>query len=123
MITISSHDELKATDEAVKQLKRDFPQLFDKLLHVVNLTRAFQFKFQYMGCLIMDEEVQNCTPNFVYGSVLRLYKKELQKLINDKDSHVIKEFFVANKNVGYAKISLLLLGHTAESLVGSSSIQ
>lgn len=123
MITISSHDELKTTEKSVKQLKRDFPQLFDKLLHVVNLTRAFQFKFQYMGCLIMDEEVHNCTPNFVYGSVLRLYKKEVQKLVNDIDSQVIKDLFVANKNVGYAKISLLLLGHTTESLVGSSSIQ
>ncbi|MBO1513027.1 hypothetical protein [Metabacillus bambusae] len=123
MITISSHDELMATEEAVKQLKRDFPQLFDKLLHVVNLTRAFQFKFQYMGCLIMDEEVHNCTPNFVYGSVLRLYKKELQKLVNDMDSQVIKDFLAENKSIGYAKISLLLLGHKAESLVGSSSIQ
>jgi hypothetical protein len=123
MITLSSHDELKATNEALKKLKQDFPQLFDKLLHVVNLTRALQFKYQYMGCLIIDENVDNYTPNFVYNSVLRLYKKELQKLIDDINSQVVKDLFVDYKKIGYANISQLVLGKSPKSLVGLSPIQ
>jgi hypothetical protein len=123
MITLSSIDELKATKEALEKLKKDYPNLFEKLLDMVNLTRAFLFKYQYMGCLIMDEDLGQCTPNFVYGSVLRLYKKELEKLKYDHDSQVLKQFFSEFKQIGYAKISLLVLGKTPESLVGASSIR
>lgn len=123
MITLSSIDELKATKEAIEKLKKDYPNLFDKLLDIVNLTRAFQFKYQYMGCLIMNEDPGQNAPNFVYGSVLRLYKKELQKLKDAQDSVVLKQIFSEFRNTGYAKISLLILGMKPESLVGSSSIR
>jgi hypothetical protein len=123
MITLSSIDELKATKDALEKLKRDYPNLFEKLLDLVNLTRAFQFKYHYMGCLIMDEDPGQYTPNFVYGSVLRLYKKELQKLKDDSDSQVLKQTFSEFRHTGYAKISLLVLGKTPESLLGSSSIR
>jgi hypothetical protein len=123
MITLSSIDELKATNEAIEKLKNEYPSLFEKLLEMVNLTRAFHFKFHYMGCLIMDEDAGQCTPNFVYGSVLRLYKKELQKLKQNQDYKVLKQTFSEFRNTGYAKISLLILGETPESLVGPSSIR
>ncbi|WML49512.1 hypothetical protein RCG23_05855 [Neobacillus sp. PS3-34] len=123
MITLSSIDELKATKEAIEKLKKDYPNLFEKLLDIVNLTRAFQFKYQYMGCLIMNEDPGQNAPNFVYGSVLRLYKKELQKLKDAQDSEVLKQIFSEFRNTGYAKISLLILGMKPESLVGSSSIR
>ena len=123
MITLSSIDELKATKGAIEKLKKDYPDLFEKLLDVVNLTRAFQFKYHYMGCLIMDEDPGQYKPNFVYGSVLRLYKKELQKLKDDSDFQVLKQTFSEFRNTGYAKISLLVLGMTPESLVGASSIK
>lgn len=123
MITLSSIDELKATKEAIEKLKKDYPNLFEKLLEIVNLTRAFQFKYQYMGCLIMNEDPGQNAPNFVYGSVLRLYKKELQKLKDAQDSEVLKQIFSEFRNTGYAKISLLILGMKPESLVGSSSIR
>jgi hypothetical protein len=123
MITLSSIDELKATKEALEKLKIDYPNLFEKLLEMVNLTRAFQFKYHYMGSLIMDEDPGKYTPNFVNGSVLRLYKKELQKLKNDTESQILKQMFSEFRNTGYAKISLLVLGMTPESLVGPSSIR
>lgn len=123
MITLTSLDELKATSEALDNLKKDYPNLFDKLLDMVNLTRAFQFKYQYMGCLIMGEDPGENTPNYVYGSVLRLYKKELQKLKDDLDSEVLKQFLTKFKGTGFAKICQLVLGMTPESLVGASSIR
>ncbi|TDL66228.1 hypothetical protein QNH48_02070 [Neobacillus sp. YX16] len=123
MITLSSIDELRATKDALEKLKKDYPNLFEKLLDMVNLTRAFQFKYNYMGCLFMDEDPGQYTPNFVYGSVLRLYKKELQKLKDDHESQVLKQTFSEFRNTGYAKISLLVLGMSPESLVGASSIR
>jgi hypothetical protein len=123
MITLSGIDELKAANVALEKFQKDYPNLFKKLLDIVNLTRAFQFKYQYMGCLIMDEDPGQNTPNFVYGSVLRLYKKELQKLKDDQNSQVLKQTFSEIKNIGYAKISLLVSGMTPESLVGASSIK
>ncbi|NHM33454.1 hypothetical protein [Neobacillus terrae] len=123
MITLSSIDELKATKEAIEKLKKDFPNLFEKLLDTVNLTRAFQFKYHYMGCLIMNENPGQDAPKFVYGSVLRLYKKEIQKLKDDQHFQVLKQIFSDFRNTGYAKISLLIMGTKPESLVGPSSIR
>lgn len=123
MITLSSIDELKAAEKNIEKLKTNYPDLFEKLLDMVNLTRALQFKYHFMGCLIMDEVPGQYAPNFVYGSVLRLYKKELQNLKNDLNSQVLKQIFSDFKNIGYSNICLLVLGKTPESLLGASSIR
>lgn len=123
MITLSSQDELKETKQAIENIRKSYPVLFEKLVEVINLTRALQFKYQYMGCLLTDENPGNHTPNFVQGSVLRLYKKELQKVKDDAHYQVLQQMFTDFRNVGYAKISLLALGMTPESLTGPSVIQ
>ena len=123
MITLSSIDELKATKETLEKLKFEYPNLFEKLLYMVNLTRAFQFKYHFLGCLIMDEDPSQYTPKFVEDSVLKLYKKELKNLLNDPDFQELKRTFSENKNTGYSKISLLALDMKPESLLGSSSIK
>lgn len=123
MITLSSIDELKNTKETLEKLKFEYPNLFEKLLYMVNLTRAFQFKYHFLGCLIMDEDPSQYTPKFVEDSVLKLYKKELKNLLNDPDFQELKRTFSENKNTGYSKISLLALDMKPESLLGSSSIK
>ncbi|XRG78782.1 hypothetical protein V5E38_00220 [Rossellomorea sp. GAMAL-10_SWC] len=123
MITLSSIDELKTTKETLEKLKFEYPNLFEKLLYMVNLTRAFQFKYHFLGCLIMDEDPSQYTPKFVEDSVLNLYKKELKNLLNDPDFQELKRTFSENKNTGYSKISLLALDMKPESLLGSSSIK
>lgn len=120
MVTLTSLHQLQATNEALEKIKNEYTGLFDKLLDMVNLTRAFHFKYHYMGALIMDEDPGEDKPNNVYGSVLRLYKREMQKLKEDADFHVLKQFFAENKSTDYAKICLLILGMTPESLVGST---
>lgn len=123
MITLTNIEELQATQEAIEKLKQDYPTLFEKLVDVVNLTRALQFKYQYMGCLITGEDPGQYKPNFVYSSVLRLYNKELQRLKDDLNFEVLKQTFSQFKNTGYSKISLLVLGNPVESLVGASVIR
>lgn len=122
MITLCSQDELKSAQTALNQLEGSRPELFEKFMDVINLTRAMQLKYQYMGCLIMNEEPGNAEPQFVTGSVIRLYKKEMQKLKDDKDIHELRKVFIEFKHTGYARLSLLALGRTPESLSGSSAI-
>lgn len=121
--TLCSLDELNKAKKALDQLERTYPILFERMVHVINLTRALQLKYQYMGCLLMDEDLSSCPPNLSQGSVLRLYKKEMDTLKMDADAHILKQMFTTFKETGYAKISLLALGHTPESLVGSSSVK
>jgi hypothetical protein len=123
MITLSSVDELHETKAALEKIKYSYPELFNKLLHVVALTRAFQFKYQFMGTLIMDENPNEYTPEFVMPSVIRLYIEEVQKLKDDPNIQVLLQTFSQNKNIGYAKISMLVLGKSPESLLGASSIK
>lgn len=120
--TFSSIDELKATKNAIINLKKDYPKLFDKLIEIINLTRAFQFKYHFMGCLITEEGPGESTPN-TYGSVLRLYKKEMQKLKDDQNFQVLQQLFSDFRRNSYSKICLLVLGMTPESLVGPSYIK
>jgi len=123
MVTLSSVDELQTTEEALEKIKDSYPELFKKLLHVVGLTRAFQFKYQYMGCLIMDEDASEFTPEFVMPSVISLYKEEIQKLKDDPNIHILQKTFVDYETIGYAKISMLVLGQSPESLLGASYIK
>ncbi|MFB5283239.1 MULTISPECIES: hypothetical protein [Peribacillus] len=123
MVTLSSVDELQTTEEALEKIKDSYPELFKKLLHVVGLTRAFQFKYQYMGCLIMDEDASEFTPEFVMPSVISLYKEEIQKLKDDQNIHILQKTFADYETIGYAKISMLVLGQSPESLLGASYIK
>lgn len=122
MVTLTSMNQLVATQQALNKVKKDYPSLFSKLEDMVNLTRALQFKYQYMERLILDEDPGEYTPKHVYASVLRLYKKELKKLKDDMDFNVIKQIFIDYRSTGSSKICLLVLGKSPELLVGSSSI-
>ncbi|MDW7616060.1 hypothetical protein SC499_15325 [Peribacillus simplex] len=123
MITLSNVDELHAAEATLEKINSSHPELFNKLLHVVALTRAFQFKYQFMGTLIMDVTPNECTPEFVMPSVIRLYIEEVQKLKDDPSFQVLHQTFSQYKNIGYAKISMLVLGKSPESLLGASCIK
>ncbi len=123
MITLSNVDELQASEAALEKIKYSYPELFTKLLHVVALTRALQFKYQFMGTLIMDENPNEYTPEFVMPSIIELYIEEVQKLKDDPNIQVLLQTFSQSKNIGYAKISMLVLGKSPESLLGASCIK
>ncbi|MBT2718381.1 hypothetical protein [Bacillus sp. ISL-57] len=123
MITLSNVDELQASEAALGKIKNSYPELFNKLLHVVALTRALQFKYQFMGTLIMDENSNEYTPEFVMPSIIELYIEEVQKLKDDPNIQVLLQTFSQSKSIGYAKISMLVLGKSPESLLGASCIK
>lgn len=123
MIALSSVDELQTVEEELKQIKLVYPELFTKLLHIVGLTRAFQFKYQYMGNLIMDENADDNAPEFIMPSVINLYKSEIEKLKADQNIQVLRKIFSTYESIGYAKISMLVLGQSPESLIGGSYIK
>lgn len=123
MITLSNVDELQASEAALEKIKCSYPELFNKLLHVVALTRALQFKYQFMGTLIIDENPNEYTPEFVMPSIIELYIEEVQKLKDDPNIQVLLQTFSQSKNIGYAKISMLVLGKSPESLLGASCIK
>ncbi|WP_075980207.1 hypothetical protein [Bacillus massilinigeriensis] len=121
MITVSSINELNTAKEALENLKENYPILFEKFIDMINLTRALEFKYYYMGCLLMDEEPNECSPNFVCDSVLRLYNRELKHLKEDPNIHILKQIFSDYENtIGYANLCLLGLDKNPESLVGPS---
>ncbi|GAA0327565.1 hypothetical protein GCM10008967_17580 [Bacillus carboniphilus] len=123
MTTLCSQHELTATKEALEQVEKAYPNLYEKLLHVVHLTRNLHFRYQYMGCLILDEDPGQHAPNMVYDSVMNLYKTEVHRLKIDEHYEVIKDTLKSYQGIGFANISQLILGRPAESLVGGSSIK
>jgi hypothetical protein len=120
LITFCSINEVEAEKEAIKSLEKEYPNVYKNLVEVVHLTHALNFKFHFMGALIMDEDPGQYLPNTVHKSVLRLYKKELQTLKQNQDFHALKQIFSRFKNNSYTNISLLILGIKPEALVGAS---
>lgn len=123
MITISSSEQLIKAKKALDSCKFDHPLTFEKLLHIINLTRTLQFKYHYMGSLLLDEDSSQYYPSLVPASVLDLYQQEIQKFKDLPDSAEVLKLFAAFKSIGYAKLSLLVLGKTPESLLGALVIK
>ncbi|HHY72135.1 MAG TPA: hypothetical protein GX497_02690 [Bacillus bacterium] len=122
MIIYTNLNELISAKQAIEKMKQDYPALYAKLVHTIYLTRALQFKYHYMGCLLMDKDSGEASPHFVYDSVLQLYKNEIQKLKDDKDFEVLKQLIAKVSNTNFSKLCLLILGTKPESLVGVSNV-
>jgi hypothetical protein len=123
MITLSSIANLQEASQTLEKIKKDAPLLYEKLLHGVHLTRALQFKYHYLGCTLLDVECKEETPTYVSPSVLSMYKRELSKLKIDPQFYLVKQLFSNYESIGYAKICLLILDRTPNSLVGPTSIK
>ncbi|OIK11611.1 hypothetical protein [Bacillus sp. MUM 13] len=123
MISLSSVNELETANDALQSFKMQSPAFFEKLLHVVSLTRALHFKYQYMGSLIVDGEKTVSSPEFVRPSVIQLYQNEVQQLKKDAEFQTLKEIFTRYQTIGFAKLSLLILGNKPESLSGAVVIK
>jgi hypothetical protein len=123
MITLSSIANLQEASQTLEKVKKNAPLLHDKLLHAVHLTRALQFKYHYLSCILLDVECKEETPTFVSTSVLTMYKRELNTLKIDPQFYLVKQLFSNYESIGYAKICLLILDRTPNSLVGPTSIK
>ncbi|MRG87355.1 hypothetical protein [Salinibacillus xinjiangensis] len=120
MLKLASLDELYEAKQGLEEVSHCNPEIYDILTHVVSLTRQLQIKYGYMGALLMDEDLNTTYPEFVKGSVLSLYKKEVDKLKNHRDFPVVKTVLDQHRDIGDAKLSLLVLGAKPELLRGST---
>jgi hypothetical protein len=102
--------------------KIEHPTLYDQLLHVVSLTRQLHFKYHFMGNLLMNEDPSTYQPN-VKDSVIKLYLKEIQLLKDNDRNGALQNLLAESRHHGYAKICLLVLGNSPESLIGASFIK
>jgi hypothetical protein len=118
LVTFCCINDLEEVSEALKNLSKDYPKLYEKLEEMVYLTRALHFKFQYLGALLMDEPTAEFTPISVHESVLRLYKRELQNLKDNPDFPVLVQIFTKYEHASFNNICLLVKGMNPQSLVG-----
>ncbi|MCD7036693.1 hypothetical protein LRR81_20800 [Metabacillus sp. GX 13764] len=118
MVAVSSIEELKNLKASLEEISKNEPVLFQKWMHIVNLTRQFQFKYSYMGCLLTGNEAELCRPNGVKPSIIALYENEVAKLTADANFKKLQN--ILTNSCGYTKISRLSLGQSPESLVGAS---
>lgn len=119
MITLSSVDELQTVNSGILHVKEQQATLFEQTLHVVSLTRALRFHYQYVGCLILDKDTSDCAPKFESPSVVHLYEQEVAKLKQNPSFPIIKQIFKNSQSIGFAKTCLLILGRSPEKLVGA----
>lgn len=118
MVTFCCINDLEEVSAALKTLEKDHPSLYQKLVDVVYLTRALNFKFQYLGALLLDLPPAEFTPHSVHDSVLRLYKNEVQALKQNDHFPELKAMISKYEHTSFTNISHLLLGINPQSLVG-----
>jgi hypothetical protein len=118
MLTTTSFSELMHAKSDIKALQDTKPSLFQQFVHVIHLTRQLQFKTQYMGSLIMDEETNTFRPTLKDDYVLTVYQKEIAQLKSNEAITDLKKLLFDHCSMGYATISDLVLGVNPEVLVG-----
>ncbi|MGG3572456.1 hypothetical protein ABES25_00720 [Bacillus gobiensis] len=123
-MTIASMSDLQTTKLAVEEFKTAYPDLFDRFVHLIHLTRQLQFKFHYMGCLLLNVNPDKYSPKCIDEFVIDLYKKELSGLKNARGFSVLKQLLAENyQEIGYANICKLALGEAPKSLIGASVVK
>lgn len=122
MIITSSYEELLDAKRAIASFRATKPEEYKQFKRIIQLTRQLQFNFQYMGCLIMDEDPTKYRPRVNDDYILNVYKREINKLKEDPKSQDIKALLGAYKQIGYGKICELILGKQPISLVGPAVV-
>jgi hypothetical protein len=123
MLVTSSYDELKEAQMAIENLNATKPSIYQKFLNIINLTRQFQYGYQYMGALIMDEDPSKFRPKSQDDYVLSVYHREIEKLKTDQKFFELKQLLKSYKQISYANISKLALGENPRSLVGPTTVR
>ncbi|WP_330949068.1 hypothetical protein [Virgibacillus sp. MG-45] len=123
MLTTTSFSELLRAQKAIENMRQAKPALYQKFVNVIQLTRQLQYKLQFLGCLIMDENPGKCTPAHQSEFVLALYQKEVEKLKMDETADDLLELLASYQKLGYATICRLALGTNPKVLVGPAVVR
>ncbi|WP_408009802.1 hypothetical protein ACJROX_05750 [Pseudalkalibacillus sp. A8] len=118
MIALTSLHKLQQIKEKIEVIKMDNPDVYRDILHLISLTRQLQFRYQYLACLLTEEDAGSHYPNFTKQSVIDLYVHEVNRIKATDHNKITLELFSKNKECGYDKICLLFLGISPEKLKG-----
>ncbi|WP_066191085.1 MULTISPECIES: hypothetical protein [Gracilibacillus] len=100
--------------EELNELGRNHPALYEKLKHVVSLTRQLQIPYKYLGELVENGYVDTPQPAFIRESVLQLYQTEVEKLRTDEDIEQLLRLMKDSEATSYSQLFLLVLGANPE---------
>ncbi|MGP4081176.1 hypothetical protein ACTWQL_14805 [Pseudalkalibacillus sp. R45] len=118
MISLSSLQDLQNIKTRIEQIKIEMPDVYNRMVHLTDLTRQLQFRYSYLACLLTDEDATESYPNFASESVMDLFHQEVRKIKMTDNIYVVTELLQSNKQCGYDKICLLFLGISPEKLKG-----
>ncbi|MFD2657361.1 MULTISPECIES: hypothetical protein [Gracilibacillus] len=123
MLISASKQHLQDIQVAIEQLKAEDPDQFEQFKNIITLTRQLQYSFQYLGCLIMDEDPSGFLPKVQDSYVLSIYEREIEKLKEEHSLDKVKQILATYKEVSYDHICKLLLGKEIEMLIGPMVIR
>ncbi|ASK61846.1 hypothetical protein CFK37_06575 [Virgibacillus phasianinus] len=123
MLISSNFNDLQGAKSAIDNLKAKSPTLFQKFRNTILLTRQLQYGYQYMGCLVMDENPTNFSPMSQNDYVLFVYQQEIEKLKTDSKVQELKNLLATYKQVSYANICKLAIGTNPRALVGPAVVR
>lgn len=122
MLVTPNIDDLKEAKIAIENLSETKPSIYHMFLHIIELTRRFNYGYQYMGALLMDEETREFEPLKQDDYVLSVYHHEIEKLKKDEKFPELKQLLKKYQQVSYANISKLALGEPPKGLTGPTVI-
>ncbi|WP_413303701.1 hypothetical protein AA0X95_26625 [Bacillus sp. 1P10SD] len=123
MVIASSYNELKNALTAIENLNAKKPSIYQKFIRIIKLTRQFQYGYQYMGSLLMDEDTSESHPKSQDEYVLSVYHREIEQIKSDNKFSDLKQLLKAYKQVSYGNISKLALGENPRALVGPTIVR
>lgn len=123
MLTTPSLFDLQRAKSDIESFKTESPSLFQKFMNSIVLTRQLQYGYQYMGCLVMDEDADGFCPTSQDDYVLFVYRKEVEKLKADSKVQELQKLLGTYKQISYANICKLALGINPRSLVGPAVVR
>lgn len=123
MVISTNLFELKHAQEAMEELQATKPSIFQKFMNIIQLTRQFQYGYQFMGSLIMDEDPIKYHPMSQDDYVLSVYLGEIEKLKKADQFAELKQLLRQYQNLSYFIISKLALGESPKALVGPTVVR
>ncbi|RYL95030.1 hypothetical protein EWI07_03105 [Sporolactobacillus sp. THM7-4] len=124
MKTICSIQDLEKAQKAIEDFKAGYPNTYYRLLHLVNLTRQLQFKYEYLCGLMLGKDTitHRFAPHFVQRSIIDLYISEIEKIHKHPlGLEALKTLMSNHQEIGYENFCLLVRGKSPEEVKGVDS--
>ncbi|WP_217586043.1 hypothetical protein [Lentibacillus saliphilus] len=118
MLTTTSYNELQQAQQALHHIADVRPEIHEQFINLIQLTRQLQYKLQYLGCLIMDEETDQNAPHHQNPFVLSVYKREINDFKKSAGATLLIQMLANFEKLGYATVCRLALGVNPTQLVG-----